>query len=108
MFNDSYVNIVTITFSALICIEILNVYTQIHNYTQQMFYIQVCTALTYFASIIFMKYYFETSYMDEIFCIKIAIITLLTWGPIQIAYYAYSYMFPDELATVMMDAHYDE
>ena len=33
MFNDSYVNIVTITFSALICIEILNVYTQIHNYT---------------------------------------------------------------------------
>ena len=36
MFNDSYVNIVTITFSALICIEILNVYTQIHNYNMQM------------------------------------------------------------------------
>lgn len=108
MFNDSYVNIVTITFSALICIEILNVYTQIHNYTTQMFYIQVCTAITYFMSIIFMKYYFETSYIDEIFCIKIAIITLITWGPIQIAYYAYSYMFPDELATVMMDAQYDD
>jgi len=58
MFNDSYVNIVTITFSALICIEILNVYTQIHNYTTQMFYIQVFTAVSYFMSIIFMKYYF--------------------------------------------------
>lgn len=82
MFNDSYVNIVTITFSALICIEILNVYTQINNYTKMMFYIQVATAITYFLSIIFMKYYFETSYMDEIFAIKIGIITLITWGPI--------------------------
>jgi len=30
-FNDSYVNIVTITFTALILIELLNVYTQINN-----------------------------------------------------------------------------
>lgn len=30
-FNDSYVNIVTITFTSLILIELLNVYTQIHN-----------------------------------------------------------------------------
>jgi hypothetical protein len=29
MFNDSYANIVTITFSSLILIEILNVYTQV-------------------------------------------------------------------------------
>ena len=31
-FNDSYVNIVTITFTALIIIELLNVYTQINNF----------------------------------------------------------------------------
>lgn len=31
VFKDSYVNIVTITFTALICIELLNVYTQINN-----------------------------------------------------------------------------
>ena len=30
-FNDSYVNIVTITFTSLIFIELLNVYTQINN-----------------------------------------------------------------------------
>ena len=35
-FRDSYVNIVTITFTALILIELLNVYTQINNYTMQM------------------------------------------------------------------------
>jgi hypothetical protein len=31
MFNDSYANIVTITFSSLILIEILNVYTQVSS-----------------------------------------------------------------------------
>ena len=30
-FNDSYVNIVTITFTTLVLIELLNVYTQINN-----------------------------------------------------------------------------
>ena len=30
-FNDSYVNIVTITFTSLVFIELLNVYTQINN-----------------------------------------------------------------------------
>jgi hypothetical protein len=32
-FNDSHTNIVTITFTALIFIELLNVYTQIHTYS---------------------------------------------------------------------------
>jgi len=32
MFNDSYANIVTITFSSLILIELLNVYTQVRLY----------------------------------------------------------------------------
>lgn len=82
MFNDSYVNIVTITFSALICIEILNVYTQIHNFNMQMVLIQVCTAVTYFMSIILLKSYFETSYMDEVFALKVGIISMITWAPI--------------------------
>lgn len=36
MFHDSFANIVLITFTALIMIEILNVYTQIHRLTFQM------------------------------------------------------------------------
>ena len=82
MFNDSYVNIVTITFSALICIEILNVYTQINNYSMQMVLIQICTGVTYFMSILLAKSYFETSYMDSVFFVKVGIISLITWVPI--------------------------
>jgi len=32
-FNDSYANIVTITFSSLILIELLNVYTQVNYFS---------------------------------------------------------------------------
>ena len=31
-FNDSFVNIVTITFTALIIIELLNIYTEVRCY----------------------------------------------------------------------------
>lgn len=81
-FNDSYVNIVTITFTALILIELLNVYTQINNMNMQMVFILVATAVTYFMSIILLKSYFETSYMDKVFFMKVGILALLTWAPI--------------------------
>ena len=81
-FNDSYVNIVTITFTALILIELLNVYTQIHNMSMQMILIMLATAVTYFMSIILLKSYFETSYMDSEFFTKVGIIALVTWLPI--------------------------
>lgn len=63
-FNDSFVNIVTITFSSLIMIELLNVYTQIKNYSFFMLLIQVATAVVYFMSILLLKEYFDTSYID--------------------------------------------
>ena len=81
-FHDSYVNIVTITFTSLILIELLNVYTQIHNMHMPMFLIMFATAVTYFMSIILLKSYFETSYMDKIFFIKVGVIALITWAPI--------------------------
>lgn len=51
-FNDSYANIVTITFTSLIMIELLNVYSQIKRYNFPMILMQVCTAVVYFMSIV--------------------------------------------------------
>ena len=81
-FNDSYVNIVTITFTTLILIELLNVYTQIHNMNMQMALVMIATLVTYFMSIILLKSYFETSYMDKVFFVKVGVLALLTWAPI--------------------------
>ena len=101
MFNDSYVNIVTITFSALICIEILNVYTQINNYNMQMMLLQVCTAFTYFMSILLLKSYFETSYMDTVFFLKVGVIAMITWAPIQVLYLTMEWVQPSDTNRVM-------
>ena len=59
-------------------------------------------------SIILLKSYFETSYIDTVFCIKIGIITLITWGPIQIAYLSMEYMYPSENARIMENMRYED
>ena len=52
-------------------------------------------------SIILLKSYFETSYMDSVFFIKIGIITLITWLPIQIVYFSMEWLYPSETSIVM-------
>lgn len=96
VFKDSYVNIVTITFTTLILIELLNVYTQINNMNMQTFLIMVATATTYFMSIILLKSYFETSYMDKVFFMKVGVLALITWTPIHLIYYLAEWMDPSE------------
>ena len=59
MFRDSFANIVMITFTALILIEILNVYTQIHRLTFKMMLMQVASACVYFVSILVLHEYFD-------------------------------------------------
>lgn len=44
--------------------------------------IMLATAVTYFMSIILLKSYFETSYMDSVFFTKVGLLTALTWLPI--------------------------
>lgn len=83
-FNDSYSNIVTITFTSLIFIELLNVYTQINKYSFQMMLMQVATGVTYFMSIVLLQEYFDTSYINSIFITKVALVTLVTWLPLHI------------------------
>jgi phospholipid-translocating ATPase len=100
-FNDSYTNIVTITFTSLIFIELLNVYTQITKYTFQMALMQVATGVTYFMSIVLLQEYFDTSTMDSVFFAKVALISLITWLPLHLMYYVLSWVDPSDSKKVM-------
>lgn len=84
IFNDSFVNIVTITFSALIIIELLNVFSEINKLNMKMIIILVSTAIIYFLSIILFKNYLNISYMSPSFGLKILMICALAWLPIFI------------------------
>ena len=70
-FNDSFVNIVTITFSALVLIELLNVYTEINRFDKKMFLSLFWTGLAYFVSIILFRNYFDVAYIDFMFIIGV-------------------------------------
>lgn len=83
-FNDSFVNIVTITFSALIVIELLNVYTEINRFDKKMFLVLFLTAFVYFVSIILFRNYFNLGYIDFLFVIKIALIVAIAWLPLHL------------------------
>jgi phospholipid-translocating ATPase len=83
-FNDSFANIVTITFSALIIIELLNVYTEINRFNAKMFACLFCTALLYFISIWLFRNYFDLGYVNILFCVKIICIVAIAWLPLHL------------------------
>jgi phospholipid-translocating ATPase len=103
LFNDSYANIVTITFSSLIVIELLNVYTQINNLSFQMLLIQIATGVVYFMSIVLLQEYFDTSYIDSVFFVKIGIITMITWAPLHLIYWISERCDPSEHKKILLD-----
>jgi len=100
LFNDSCVNI---TFSSLIVIELLNVYSQINNLSFQMLLIQIATGVVYFMSIVLFQEYFDTSYIDPVFFVKVGIITMITWAPLHLLYWISERFDPSEHKKILLD-----
>ena len=84
-FNDSFVNIVTITFTALIFIEILNVFTEVTKVKFKMVVSVIGTVIVYMASIIFLRQYIDVSYITMDFFFKVFVITIICWLPLHLA-----------------------
>jgi len=84
LFLDSFVNIVSITFTALIFIEVLNVLTEVHKVKLKMILSIIFTVFIYIASIVFFRNYFDTSYIDMEFMLKTLILTGVSWLPVHI------------------------
>jgi phospholipid-translocating ATPase len=100
-FPDSYTNIVTITFSALIVCEILNVFSEVHKVNYKMVLSSVLTLLVYFMSIALLRSYFDVSYITWPFCLKVIAITLASWAPLHLARKIYDFIDPSEHQKIM-------
>jgi phospholipid-translocating ATPase len=83
-FNDSFANIVTITFTALVIIELLNVYTEVHKINSKMIISSILTFLIYVLSIALLREYFDTSYITWEFVVKVVALTVVSWLPMHI------------------------
>ena len=83
-FDQSFVNIVSITFTTLILIEMLNVLSEVTRIQRIMVFSIILTVAVYIGSIVLFRQYFQVSYIDGPFCLKVFILTLITWLPLQV------------------------
>jgi len=63
LFEARFLNIVSITFTALIASELLNVALEIVTWHRLMVVAEVCSVLVYFASLFFLPAYFDLSFI---------------------------------------------
>ena len=83
-FDQSFVNIVSITFTTLICIEMLNVLSEVTRIRWEMTVSILLTMVVYIGSIALFRQYFQVSYIDGPFLLKVTLLTLITWAPLQL------------------------
>lgn len=98
IFSESYItNIVTITFSALILIELLNIITTVKKMQWKIVASILLSLVIYLFSILVLKDYINTSVITWIFLLKIIAITAATWVPPYIISKLFTCCFPDNL-----------
>ena len=103
-FDQSFVNIVSITFSTLICIEMLNVLSEVTKIKPMMVFSIVLTLLMYVGSIALFRTYFQLSYIDGPFLMKVTITTLATWFPLLVFKKIMERCDPSQEQKIMMEA----
>uniref|UniRef100_A0A7S3CJ81 P-type ATPase C-terminal domain-containing protein n=1 Tax=Strombidium rassoulzadegani TaxID=1082188 RepID=A0A7S3CJ81_9SPIT len=82
LFNDSFVIIMSITFTTLICIEFLNVIQEVTTVRRKMVVSIVGSLIVYVLTIIFFNTMFQMSAFDLEFVVKVGIITFASWVPV--------------------------
>jgi len=96
MFPTSFANIATITFSALIMVELLDIHSCISNLTWMMIVATIFTVVIYIISIVLFKPLFDISYITWPNTLKIIALVLIAWGPIFLVQYLLRKFDPPE------------
>ena len=96
LFNESYVNIISITFTALIYIEFLNVFTIVHKIKLLMIISVILSLLCYMASFFILTSLFELSYITLPFMLKVLVVTMICWLPLHLFKKFYEKIDPSE------------
>jgi hypothetical protein len=68
----------------LICIEMMNILSEVHIIKPAMIITILLTIIIYFVTIITFRSAFQLVYVDLNFLIKVAITSLICWAPIYI------------------------
>jgi phospholipid-translocating ATPase len=96
--DNIFLKIVTVTFTALIYLEILNVYLEITTYHWFMWVSFFSTCLVYLLTIALLKYYLDIYFIfkSDIFW-KIPILSIIAWAPFFIFTRVKKRFFPETI-----------
>ncbi|CAD8114795.1 unnamed protein product [Paramecium sonneborni] len=84
VFQNTFLDLVTVTFSSLIVAELLNVFTEVNNFRLVMFLAELFTLGIYAGSIFFLQSYINLAEIDQKFIINVLILVLISWLPLHI------------------------
>ena len=96
-FKDCFSNIITITFTALIFTEMLNVYSSVHKFDCKNGGITALTVFIYVSSILLQPKVFNMHFLTMINLAKILLITLLSWIPLHSINEIIEFLYPNEI-----------
>ena len=100
-FNDSFVNIVTYTFTSLIIVELLNVYSVVNKFNWKMLIASAITLIIYVVSIVTFRTYFDVSYINWDFVWKVIVLTFGSWLPLHITKIFIEWIDPPEQKKIL-------
>jgi len=101
MFDNSYYNIVTITFTALIAAELFNVWTTL-NKIHKIAVISVCCSMSaYLLVIVFMKKDINASAITLKFMYNVVFLTIVSWLPLHLVKLVKNKFAPSEQQKIM-------
>lgn len=95
--ENNFVNIVAITFSALILTELLNIATVIQMWSRWIVLAEILTFAIYATCISLLKNYFDLEFIvSGHFLWNVLLITICAWLPLHVGYKVKNRLFPDE------------
>ena len=104
LFNQTFLEIVTITFTALIINEFLNIYSSIRTWHPVISVSLGISAFSYLFCLIFLKKVFFLSDLDFEKVLKIVFLSICAWLPIHIMQIIRRLYFPSQIDKVLNEA----
>lgn len=103
-FNDSFTEIVTITFTALIIIELLNIASRIRTWHTFIVISFVVSLVLYLLCLTFFKKILDLAPLDFFEFLKILILALIAWLPVQAAISIHAMLLPSPVDKMVLEA----
>ncbi|CAG9329329.1 ATP9A_2 [Blepharisma stoltei] len=95
--DDSFINIVAITFSALILTELLNIATMIETWTRGIIISEIAAFTMYAISILALRNYFDVMFiLTPDFFWKVLLITTISWLPLYLGKFIKDKLMPSK------------